>query len=123
MIQAKYVYERLSFKRGADPKETMGIGISQIIYDKWNKFQQERGVGSINLINDKRRGWGLSCWASSLPGSHQRIYDKAQLHFKGLLKEHYHILGPVCFIPIEPEFIDPFIKAHNRIYPEWRTSR
>jgi hypothetical protein len=37
-MRAKYVYESLSFERGMDPKEALGLGVSPLNYKAYSRY-------------------------------------------------------------------------------------
>lgn len=68
-MKAKFVYESISFERGKDPKEVMGIGLLNVVREDLKKLGLTR-EGSITLQNSYSNDigtqyqWDDETWAN-----------------------------------------------------------
>jgi len=118
-MRAKKVNENVNFERGGDPKRSMGIGLSKIIFDKWTEFQLQPGIGSINIEESFNRNWHLTLHVSLFPGSPSKANKLAKEYFGDYLNDGYNFKGGEIKIIIKPEYVNDFIKAYNMRYPDW----
>jgi hypothetical protein len=116
-MKAQYVYEALDFQRGKDPKSAMDIGLSQTIYDKWERLQQESGIGSINIQKSLNSRWHLVIYVSKMPNSSSDGFKKAKDIFGPLIGDFYNYKGGEILIAIPKEFERAFIDAYKMRYP------
>jgi len=118
-MKAKSVYENINFERGQDPKEALGIGLDQGIYDKWSKLMMEKGVGSVNIEDAAGGNYYLVIWVTQFPGAAGVAYDKAHKYFDEYLEDGYSMNKSEIHMKIKPEFERNFIRAYNLRYSDW----
>lgn len=118
-MKAKSVYENINFERGQDPKEALGIGLDQGIYDKWSKLMMEKGVGSVNIEDAAGGNYYLVIWVTQFPGAAGVAYDKAHKYFDEYLEDGYSMNQSEIHMKIKPEFERNFIGAYNLRYSDW----
>lgn len=118
----KSVFESLKFNRGKDPKSAMDIGLSNVIYNKWDELQSESGIGSINIEKSLNSVWHLVVYVGQFPGSGSEGFNKVQKYFADYLSPFYNKKGGEIKIKILPEYVQAFIDAYNMRYPAWTIS-
>ena len=119
-MRAKKIYESLDFERGKDPKSSLSIGLSNIIYDKWDDLQEENGIGSINIERSLNSVWHLVIFVAQFPGNAEDGFKKAQKHLGEYLGPFYNRKAGEIKIKILPEYVRAFIDAYNMRYPDWK---
>jgi len=113
------IQEGLDFERGKDPKSSMDIGLSNVIYNKWDELQSESGIGSINIEKSLNSVWHLVVYVGQFPDSASEGFKKVQKYFADYLSPFYNKKGGELKIKILPEYTQAFIDAYNMRYPAW----
>jgi hypothetical protein len=115
------IQESFNFERGKDPKSALNVGLSNIIYDKWDDLQEENGIGSINIEKSLNSVWHLVIFVAQFPGNAEDGFKKAQKHLGEYLGDFYNRKKTVEIkIMILPEYVRAFIDAYNMRYPDWK---
>ena len=111
------VRESISFKRGRDPRSSMGIGEVNTIVDKWNALQQRPGIGSLNL-NIENGELLLKIYVSYMPNSFSMGSElvKKIMGLEYFDNKDAWIKGPEIYYKIKDQYADLFQEAFRKIY-------
>ena len=109
----------MDFERGQDPKESMGIGLENGIFDKWDKLLKEPDIQSITPEKSLNGKWHLVIqpWEERSP---RKIYNKVAKYFPGLLNPFYNSKSGKVYIMILPKYVKNFIRVYNKRYPNYK---
>jgi len=114
------INENINFKRGIEPKSSLGLGLENIIYDKLDQVLKEPNIGSVSIEKPHKGGKAylvIRAWEQPIM---KKVYDKVESYFGDYITDDYFGKGGEIFIHLKPGYEKYFIRAWNMRYPRWK---
>jgi hypothetical protein len=98
----------------------MGIGLDEVLTNKWDSFVKEIGIRSLNLEKSLNGNWHLVVYPFEVANP-KIIHSKIMKYFKDYIGDTYIRKKSTTEISVmvKPEFVKNFINAYNLRYPKF----